>query len=229
MARSTLAPFRHAWPHLRRQRGLLLLGLACLIPAKLIDLTIPLLWKRGFDGAIDRSLGVWDEVRLALLALGIGVVSSLLAYATRRFLVNASREFERDLRLTLHQKLLTLPPQWFGGTTVGDLVSRMTQDIEAVRMLGPGLMYLMNALVALVGAFAFMIWHDPRLTLWMGGTPESDNVYARAELAATGRPKQRLQLWNREHGPVVDLPIHLDFGYAPPTPYFGRRHDQKRR
>jgi hypothetical protein len=41
------------------------------------------------------------------------------------------------------------------------------------------------------------------------GTTESDNDYAREELAASGSPVQRLQFWNREHGLVADRPIYL--------------------
>ncbi len=155
---------------------MLLLGLACLLPAKAIDLAIPYLFKLGIDGATREGIGpghrhlTWrEELGLAALAILIGAVSAALSYAMRRLLVRASRDFERDLRLTLHAKLLKLPQHWFGTTTVGDLVSRMTQDIEAVRMaLGPGMMYVGNAIVAVSGAFALMFFMDRRLMLWMG-------------------------------------------------------------
>ena len=44
------------------------------------------------------------------------------------------------------------------------------------------------------------------------GTTESDNEYAREELAASGSPVQRLQFWNRKHGLVADRPIYLSYG-----------------
>ncbi|CAK9074186.1 Terminase [Durusdinium trenchii] len=47
---------------------------------------------------------------------------------------------------------------------------------------------------------------------YCGGTPESDNTFARAELAASGRPQQRLQLITSEQV-VCDLPIYLNYGY----------------
>ena len=59
--------------------------------------------------------------------------------------------------------------------------------------------------------------------VFVGGTIESDNEFARAELSATGKPKQRLQIWNHEDGPVVDLPIMLKHGYAPRKPYSQKR------
>lgn len=43
------------------------------------------------------------------------------------------------------------------------------------------------------------------------GTTESDNGYAREELAASGKPVQRLQFWNKRHGLVADRPIYLTY------------------
>ena len=45
------------------------------------------------------------------------------------------------------------------------------------------------------------------------GTTESDNDYAREELAASGSPTQRLQFWSRDYGLVADRPIYLRYGY----------------
>lgn len=58
---------------------------------------------------------------------------------------------------------------------------------------------------------------------YCGGTPESDNEFARAELAAAGRPQQRLQLLNSEQV-ICDLPIYLNYGYPP-----AQKRNKKRR
>ena len=47
------------------------------------------------------------------------------------------------------------------------------------------------------------------------GTTESDNEYAREELAASGRPTQRLQFWNKSVGLVADRLIYLTYGIRP--------------
>ena len=164
-----LAPFRHAWPHLARQWRGLLIGVLCLLPANALELSIPLLWKRGVDGAVGRSLAWSSILELAGAALALGAVAGTFRYWMRRRLVGASRDFERDLRLALHAKLVTLPSRWFGRSTVGDLTSRMSQDVEAVRMaLGPSVMYVADALLKVASAFVLMLSHDAWLTLWMG-------------------------------------------------------------
>src|SRR5262245_14318607 len=118
------------------------IGFFTTVGSRGIELLIPLLFKRGIDGAVDRSLDLRGFLAIAGAAALLATVSATLNYSTRRLMVSASRGLERDLRLALHAKLLTLPSRWFGRATVGDLVSRMTQDIDAVRMaLGPGIMY----------------------------------------------------------------------------------------
>ncbi|MBL8841307.1 MAG: ABC transporter ATP-binding protein [Planctomycetes bacterium] len=166
--RAALAPFRHAWPHLWRHRRGLLVGAACLLPSVALDLLIPWIWKQGLDGAIERTATTRRLLAIGAGGVLLGLLSGLLKYAMRRALVGASRDFERDLRLALHRKLIDLPARWFAGTTVGDLTSRLSQDVEAVRMaLGPGSMYVLSAVVTVVASFAAMVAVDPWLTLWM--------------------------------------------------------------
>lgn len=166
--RAALAPFRHAWPHLWRHRRGLLVGAACLLPSVALDLLIPWIWKQGLDGAIERTATTRRLLAIGAGGVLLGLLSGLLKYAMRRALVGASRDFERDLRLALHRKLIDLPARWFAGTTVGDLTSRLSQDVEAVRMaLGPGTMYVLSAVVTVVASFAAMVAVDPWLTLWM--------------------------------------------------------------
>lgn len=52
---------------------------------------------------------------------------------------------------------------------------------------------------------------------YCGGTPESDNEWARSELAASGRPQQRLQILTSSQV-VCDLPIYLNEHYRPNQP-----------
>lgn len=166
--RATLAPFGHVVPLLRRQRRAFLLGVLCLLPSTAIDLVIPWIWKQGIDRAIARSETIGRLVAIALAAVAAGLVSGVLKYGLRRILVSASRDFELDLRLALHRKLLALPTRWHGERAVGDLTSRLAQDVEAVRMaLGPGAMYVLSAGVTVVAAFAAMLAVDPAITLWM--------------------------------------------------------------
>ena len=86
----------------------------------------------------------------------------------RWHLVGASRQFERDLRQDLFQRFLLQPPSYFARASTGDLVSRMTADVEAVRMtVGPGSMYVANTITVLPVALFLMAREDPTLTAWV--------------------------------------------------------------
>lgn len=63
------------------------------------------------------------------------------------------------------------------------------------------------------GHFHTLVSATLNLRKWYcNGTTESDNDYAQEQLAACGRPVQRLQFWNAEHGMVADRPIYLTYG-----------------
>lgn len=160
--------FRNAYPWFRRQWRPLIAGLLLLLPAIAIEIYVPMLWRRGIDGARAGSLDTRAIVVLAVEVLLLAGAKSVLDYFVRFKVVSASRDFERDLRHSLFEKLQTLPASFFGASTVGDLVSRMTQDVEAIRMaLGPGVMYILRAAVTGTAAATIMIVFDPLLTAWI--------------------------------------------------------------
>jgi ATP-binding cassette, subfamily B, multidrug efflux pump len=160
--------FRRAFPWLKRQWRPLLVGLLLLLPAIAIELYVPMLWRRGIDGARTGSLDTHAILVLTGQVLLLAGAKSVLDYSVRFKVVGASRDFERDLRHSLFQKLQTLPVAFFGASTVGDLVSRMTQDIEAIRMaVGPGVMYVVRAAATGTAAATIMVAFDPLLTAWI--------------------------------------------------------------
>ena len=113
------------------------------------------------DGSDLPGVTLWVIVALVLTAL-----RGAFQYVMRRTIVGTSREFERTLRDRLYESLLRRSPAWLGRHHTGDLMSRLTADVEAVRMsLGPGLMYV--ATTAFLAPLAFwLMWRmSPLLTL----------------------------------------------------------------
>src|SRR5690606_20298866 len=87
-------------------------------------------------------------------------------FGMRQLLNGISRRIETDLRDDLFDHLLALDAGFYGRMRTGDLMSRATNDTNAVRMaIGPGVMYMVNTIVATGFALAFMLRYDPRLTL----------------------------------------------------------------
>ena len=84
----------------------------------------------------------------------------------RRIIIGVSREIEYDLRNDFFAHLQRLPPEYFRRHRTGDLMSRATNDLNAVRMMaGPSIMYASQTTLVFVVAIVLMLSIDPRLTL----------------------------------------------------------------
>jgi ATP-binding cassette subfamily B protein len=83
----------------------------------------------------------------------------------RRIIVGVSRHFEYDLRNDFFARLETLSPAYYHARRTGDLMSRATNDLNAVRMMaGPAVMYMTDTIIVFVVAVALMLSLDARLT-----------------------------------------------------------------
>jgi ATP-binding cassette subfamily B protein len=100
---------------------------------------------------------------LILLAV---VLQGIFLFTMRMSLIRASRRMEYELRNDLFDHFARLPAETYRTRKVGDLLSRATNDLDAVRnFLGPGLMYLGNTIVTFAFAVTLMTRIDLRLTL----------------------------------------------------------------
>jgi ATP-binding cassette subfamily B protein len=100
----------------------------------------------------------------ALLALA--AVGGFFRFLMRRLIVGASRDLEYDLRNDFFAALQRLDQRSFHQHRTGDLMSRATNDLNAVRMMiGPAVMYTSSTLLTFAIAVVLMISIDPWLTL----------------------------------------------------------------
>ena len=84
----------------------------------------------------------------------------------RRILIGASRDIEYDLRNAFFARLQQLPLGYYQARRTGDLMSRATNDLNAVRMMiGPAVMYTANTVIMFIVAIILMASIDLRLTL----------------------------------------------------------------
>jgi ATP-binding cassette subfamily B protein len=102
----------------------------------------------------------------ALILVAINLVKGVFMYAQRWILIGISRDIEFDLRNDLFKKLETQDSGFYQRYRTGDIMARMTNDLNAVRMLlGPALMYSANTIFLSVFALFFMLHISPWLTL----------------------------------------------------------------
>ena len=103
-----------------------------------------------------------------LILVGVMFTKGFFSFWTRWILIGVSREIEFDLRNDMLARLGELEPEFYVRNRTGDLMSRATNDLNAVRMvLGPGIMYSATTIVTMVVAIFFMVELSPSLTGWV--------------------------------------------------------------
>jgi ATP-binding cassette subfamily B protein len=96
----------------------------------------------------------------------IAMVKGVFLYSQRWILIGISREIEFDMRNDLFRKLEEQDSGFYQRYRTGDIMARMTNDLNAVRnLLGPALMYSANTIFFTVGALFFLLRISPWLTL----------------------------------------------------------------
>jgi ATP-binding cassette subfamily B protein len=153
------------WSYLKRYRGRYAFGLVCLLATGSLAMTIPYLLKRAVDTiAAGGSLGRVGGI--ALLMIGIALVQAVARTFSRFVIFNVGRDIEYDLRNDLFAHLERLPLAYYQSQQTGDLMSRLVNDITAIRMLlGVGFLNLINTPIYYVYAVSIMASLDWRLTL----------------------------------------------------------------
>ena len=103
----------------------------------------------------------------------------------RRIIIGASRDFEYDLRNDFFASLQRMHLGYFQHTRTGDLMSRATNDLSAVRMMiGPAVMYSSSTGLTFVVAIVLMLSINPWLTL-VGARAAAVRLHRRALLRRT--------------------------------------------
>jgi len=182
------------FPYLRRYPGGLALGLLATVLMGIIGNIVPLAIgiiidvlagsERPFSngvvvGALKASwlstiipfyhpssrhtLGIYCLLLIALIA-----IKGVLSFSARWILIGVSRDIEFDVRNDLLDRLLILEPEFYVRNRTGELMSRATNDLNAVRMvLGPGIMYSATTLITMLVAVLLMFKLSPSLTMWV--------------------------------------------------------------
>ena len=152
-------------PYLRAHRGMILMGLACLVVSDGLSLVSPWILRYAIDG-LGTGITTAGLLTAAGLLVGIALVGGIARFGMRKLVIGASREIEFDLRERFFGKLTTLSFDYYNRVLTGDLMARATNDLNAVRMvLGPGIMYSVNTLVLLSVGLTLMVILSWELTL----------------------------------------------------------------
>ena len=156
---------RSSLGYLRPYRKQLALGVLMLLLTNVFYLGVPETLGRAVD-----AIGVSDTsiIRdLVVLMIVFAILTAMTRIFSRIWIFNSGRAAEYDLRSDLFGHLMTLSPAYYRNHPTGDVMSRLTNDVQTVRaMWGAGLLNLANAVIAFVTVLGTMLWTDPIVTLW---------------------------------------------------------------
>lgn len=176
--------------YLLRYRTRFIAGCACLVLTASLAMSVPLLLKCAVDrlafelGGAGSSLeggaaqglasegpcldvlGHAEVSTYVWIIIAIAAVQAVVRSCSRFLIFNVARDVEYDLRNDLFSHLETLPLDYYHRQTTGDLMSRLVNDIGAVRlMLGPAVLNVLNTPIYYAYGVSIMAAIDPWLTL----------------------------------------------------------------
>lgn len=152
---------QYLWRYWRRY----LFGGLCLFGTATLVMWIPW-WIREAIRIIEHGGALGDVRYYVLLIIAAAIAQGFVRTYSRALIFNAGRNVEYDLRNDLFAHLEKLPLSFYHSQRTGDLMSRVINDISAVRtMLGPGVLNFANAPLYYVYAVVLMLSMDVRMTL----------------------------------------------------------------
>jgi len=153
-------------PYLRKYRATFYIGALCVLCNNTVWILFPMVIRDAVRD-LNTQVTVHTLLKYSLYLLAVAAVKAIFQYLTRWILIGVSREIEFDLRNDLFAHLEQLSYSYYQRTRTGDIMARMTNDLNAVRMLvGPGIMYTANTIVFTAVSLVFMLSISPKLTLF---------------------------------------------------------------
>ncbi|MAS68223.1 MAG: ABC transporter [Flavobacteriaceae bacterium] len=161
--------------YLKKYRFLILLGLLFTVSSRVFAVVAPSLVGDSIT-AIEQFIRSGEanltDIKILLLTnialiIGAALISGLFTFSMRQTIINVSRHIEYDLKNNVYDHYQKLSLRFFKQNRVGDLMSRISEDVSRVRMyVGPALMYSINTVTLFIIVISYMVSVAPKLTLY---------------------------------------------------------------
>lgn len=165
---------KHINKYFKKYRFRLFLGILITIGAKIFALFTPRYIGKAITTISKKMKGdISETVFREELALDIGyligaaIIAGLFTFLMRQTIINVSRFIEYDLKNEIYQQYQNLSLNFYKANKTGDLMNRISEDVDKVRMYaGPAIMYTINTVTLFIVALIYMISVAPKLTLY---------------------------------------------------------------
>ena len=166
-----MSPLHRFLMESKSQWGWLALLILALITAAMFEVSAPVLLGKVVDAIVsglqtDQDINTIfasiDTIILWLIAIYGG--HALFTYFGEYMMASIGSKTVLALRTRMSTHLYSLPIEYFHDHQRGDLLSRLTSDLDAVaETIGEGVPGLVSAIIGIIGATAMMIWISPML------------------------------------------------------------------
>lgn len=162
-----------------------LLGILFVAGSNLLAVVVPIIVRHAFD-LVESNLRFYQTYEdfslqgtffgiiaqsvlvFGLIILGLTLIRGLLMFFMRQTLIVMSRLIEYDLRNEMYAHYQKLDQAFYKRNNTGDLMSRVAEDVNRVRMyLGPGVMYTINTVVLFAMVIIVMFSVNAELSLYV--------------------------------------------------------------
>lgn len=154
--------------YMMKYKYMLLVALLLTIGSNLLSLVGPMLSGYAID-AIELGEGKVDFNRVfyyAGLMVLFYVISSVLSYILAVLMIHISRKVVYSMRKDVFHRLMDLPVGYFDTHQTGDIISRLSYDIDTVNTsLSNDLIQILTTIITVIGALVMMIVISPKLMI----------------------------------------------------------------
>ncbi len=165
-AKAPIGSLRALWPFVRRHLGLFVAWLLALAVSSAASLSLPVAFRTMIDdGFSNSSTGGID--RAFLLLFGVAVLLAIGTAARFFFVSLLGERVVADLRTKLYGHLIGLDADFYDRSRSGELVSRLTSDVELIRnIVGSVMSIALRSSITAIGALVMLFVTSPRLAAW---------------------------------------------------------------
>lgn len=193
-AKDPRAALRFLWKYLKEYKLLLLLALIITLAANSFALIGPELSGKAINAIAGKGEVDFDIVfRYAWLMVVFYVVSAVLSYVLALMMRGITRRIVKHMRQDVFDKLMKLPVSFFDTHQAGDIISRVSYDIDVINTsLSTDVVQILASTVTIVGSFIMMVKISPILVLVMCVTIPCSFLYTK-NMTRISRPKFSLR------------------------------------
>lgn len=154
--------------YIAMDKGLFFALMTVMLLITVFNLAIPSVQGWSIDKLTDAIGGVFDSdgfIRLLILLASLHILNSLTSYLQGIFSAKLSQRTVRNMRNDLFSKIVYLPIKYFDTHRHGDIMSRMTNDVENIsNTVSQSIGSLISGTLTVLGTFIIMLCYSPVLT-----------------------------------------------------------------